>query len=168
MKLIQRITDKDITGADEVSSAVPRKAVRAVLLDDDGLMALLYVGKMGFFTLPGGGVEPGETLEGTLQREMLEETGCACQIVQELGRIEESRMLNDFTQESFYYLARVQGPKGMPSLTQEEMDEDTQVRWYAIEEAFDIVARARPENYQRCYVQRRDIAVLREAMLQLR
>jgi 8-oxo-dGTP pyrophosphatase MutT (NUDIX family) len=137
------------------------------LLDDDGLMALLYVGKLGFYTLPGGGVEPGETLTETLRREMLEETGCACQIVSELGRIEESRVLHDFTQESFYYLARVQGPKGPLSLTREEMDEDTQVHWYAIEEAFDLVSKARPENYQRTYVQRRDMAVLREAMLKL-
>ncbi len=164
MKLIKKITDKEIVGADRLSSASPRVAVRAVLLDDREEMAVMYMGKYGFYTIPGGGVETGETLEAALKREIREETGCECEILQELGYIEENRAEHNFTQISNYYLAKVIGEKGLPCLTEEEKGGDIRVEWHPIREVFDMIASPVHEKYQRKYIQCRDVAVLKEAI----
>jgi 8-oxo-dGTP diphosphatase len=164
MKLLKFITDKDICGIDKRSDASPRIAVRAVLLDDNGHIALMFMTKYGFYTVPGGGVEEDEDLETALKREIKEETGCECEILQELGCVSENRAANDFTQISNYYLAKVVGDKGLPAFTQEEKDEDTQVEWYPLNTAYNLITNPKHENYQRKYIQFRDRIVLREAI----
>lgn len=55
-----------------------RNASRALLLDpDDRVLLVRFVFPTGVtvWALPGGGVEPGETLEATLRRELIEEVG---------------------------------------------------------------------------------------------
>jgi len=55
-----------------------RIAVGAVVLRDDGAVLLIQRGRapaIGSWTFPGGKVEPGETLEQAVVREVLEETG---------------------------------------------------------------------------------------------
>jgi 8-oxo-dGTP diphosphatase len=93
MRLLKTITDKDFYGTDELSNATPRIAVRAVLLDNTSHMALMYMGKYGFHTLPGGGVEASENYELALKREILEETGCNIIILNKLGYIMENRAM---------------------------------------------------------------------------
>ena len=102
MRHILTITDKDITGAETLSTAEPRIAVNAVLFDADKCIALSYMGKYDLHTLPGGGIDPGEDLIAAVKRETLEETGCRCEIIGELGQIFENRSEHDFTQERYY------------------------------------------------------------------
>ncbi len=55
-----------------------RIAVGAVVLREDGAVLLIQRGRppgVGTWTLPGGKVEAGETLEQAVSREVLEETG---------------------------------------------------------------------------------------------
>ena len=47
--------------------------------------------------LPRGGWEPGETLEGTAARELLEETGYSCARTEPLGRVAPDTGLTDYT-----------------------------------------------------------------------
>ena len=51
-----------------------RPSARAVILKD-GKVLLNYVAKYGCYEFPGGGIEPGETQESAVQREVKEETG---------------------------------------------------------------------------------------------
>ncbi len=56
----------------------PTLAVGAVVLRDDGAVLLVRRARpplAGTWTLPGGKVEPGETLEAAVVRELREETG---------------------------------------------------------------------------------------------
>jgi 8-oxo-dGTP diphosphatase len=53
-----------------------RKAARAIVIKDDQLL-VMHRNKFGkeYYTLPGGGIEPNETPEQTVIRELVEETG---------------------------------------------------------------------------------------------
>jgi len=165
MKHLLTITDKDITGLSKLSTAEPRKAVNAVLFDIDGNIALSYVGKYDLHTLPGGGVEPSEGFHAALKREVCEETGCDCEITGELGQINENRSEHDFTQERYYYLAQVVGEKSDLQLTDEELNENTTVVWYPLEQAIKIISDKQHDNNYRCkFIQKRDIAALTEAL----
>ena len=65
-----------------------REAARGVVVDADGLIALLWVGKHGYAKLPGGGLENGDDAEQAFYRECLEEIGCQVTITQQLGIVE--------------------------------------------------------------------------------
>jgi 8-oxo-dGTP pyrophosphatase MutT (NUDIX family) len=54
-----------------------RPSARALLVDPDGciLLAEFVLPHMRLWATPGGGIEPGETSRGALQRELVEEVG---------------------------------------------------------------------------------------------
>lgn len=164
MELLKHITDEDISASGKVAVAPPRRAVRAVLVDEAGHMALLYIKKYDVYTIPGGGVEADESLEAALKRELLEETGCACEIIRGLGYISENRGLHNFTQISYYYHAKVVGEKGAPNMTQEEREEQTEVQWCTLQDALNSVLCEKAITYQQKYIQYCDRLVLEAAM----
>ena len=65
----------------------PRTGAYAVLVDGAGriLLALLNLEAVPAWTLPGGGVEPGETPEQAAVREVREETGYDVELERLLG-----------------------------------------------------------------------------------
>lgn len=79
--LIQKWSNKDknfiynVYDDSDFSKLTFIKQVYAVLYDKDFKVAIVK-NKNGFTTLPGGGVEIGETVLDTLVREMKEETNC--------------------------------------------------------------------------------------------
>lgn len=60
---------------DNVDRVPPAKQVYAVAIKDNGKAILVY-NKRGDWQLPGGTVEPGESITETLIRELQEETNC--------------------------------------------------------------------------------------------
>jgi 8-oxo-dGTP diphosphatase len=67
--------------------ATPRPGAYAVVIDDDWRVAVVLVGGEAF--LPGGGIDPGETPEQAVHREVREETGLAIEVVASLGDAHE-------------------------------------------------------------------------------
>jgi len=68
-----------------------RKATRGIVLDGDNIL-LLYTERYHDYSLPGGGVDEGESLTDGLKRELKEETGAQnIEVLAEFGLYEEYR-----------------------------------------------------------------------------
>jgi ADP-ribose pyrophosphatase YjhB (NUDIX family) len=87
---------------------------RAVIPDSDGRVMFDRThrpGKAPFYWLPGGGVEPGETAEEALRRELIEEAGLEIE-VKRLLYVSENLFVEsgDYRHETIlYFLAEITG-----------------------------------------------------------
>lgn len=162
MKLLCELNDQIILGRDGLSAKPPRRTARAVVLREDGLYAVMHSAKFRLYSLPGGGVEDGEDVLAALRREILEETGCACERIRELGMVRENRASQDYTQESYYFVVWAAGCGGAPSLTPAEKASGTVVQWRSFDEMLALIRDARHDTTQKKYLQARDLAVLKE------
>lgn len=163
MRLIATVTDRELDlSFDGFKEETRRLAVRAILRKGDRI-AILHVTKRHHHKLPGGGVEEGEDIPTALKREILEETGCACDVVGELGMIVEYRRGQQRTQRSYCYIADVTETIGEPALTPEERSEGYRLIWPTIDEAIRALEQDRPTDYVARFVQYRDLHLLRAA-----
>lgn len=161
MKLLAELNDANVLGMQGLSCAKPRITARAVVVDGSGRLAVVYAPEFGLYSLPGGGVERGESVPEALAREVAEETGCLCREAEELGLVRENRAHADYTQESWYYVVRTDGPTRPIRLTEAEESHGTQVCWMTPEEAWRWIAGAVHRTNQRRFLQARDVAALR-------
>lgn len=179
MKIIKTIRDIDIIQGYQPKTAIKyiyRKAVRAVLMDDERKIALLNVTKKNYHKLPGGGAKTEESDFEALRRECLEEIGCDITIEKELGVIKEFRDQFEQEQDSYCYLAKVKGPKGKPKFTAKEIRQGfkpiwvsgeesrgTDPEWMVIDKAIEILKADHPADYEGEFIQKRDLLFLVEA-----
>lgn len=149
---------------DEVAAFRVRHAARAVVADDAGRIALLKVGKHGYYKLPGGGVENGEDLMLALARECLEEIGCNVCVDTPLGLVEEYRKMFGIRQISHCYTAHVVGDKGAPAFTASEEANGFSIVWATYAEARQLLASCQADNQEGCdYIVPRDTCILKAA-----
>ena len=109
--------------------------VGGVVRDDAGRLLLIRRGhapSRGLWSLPGGRVEPGETLEAAVVREVREETGLEAELVEPLGTIDYTyergrrRRRKQVTFFLFRYLA---------GRLEDHDHEIEEARWMPLEEA---------------------------------
>ena len=145
-----------------MSDKPPRFTSRAIVRNKDGHYAVMYAEKFGLYTLPGGGIEEGEDPISALHREVLEETGCICDHIEELGIVFENRAHQDFTSESYYYLVITDHAPEPIHLTDDEIKNKTTVQWHKLDEVIRLISEPNHTTTQRKYLQARDIAALKE------
>ena len=160
MKRIAYLTDMDVLGTPGLSAAKPRLTTRAVVVNPQEQLAVMYAEKYDIHTLPGGGVEEGESIEEALVREITEETGCTIESYEPLGYVEENRFHADYTQISYYYIVHAQDDTLHPHLTALEAENGTSAMWCTPKEAFERIAAPAFEHPQGKFLQARDVAAL--------
>jgi ADP-ribose pyrophosphatase YjhB (NUDIX family) len=69
--------------APPANSVVP--AVSAIVPDKDGRILLICRTDNNYWSIPGGGLEPGESVRQATVREVLEETGISCEVTGLVG-----------------------------------------------------------------------------------
>jgi len=82
------LPSRDVPVAARIPKALPRLGSAALVVDDDGRLLLGVRPKPtigGHWVLPGGGVQPFESLATAVEREVLEETGLIVEAREQLG-----------------------------------------------------------------------------------
>lgn len=161
MRHIVTLTDQTVLGTPGMSSAKPRLTARAVVVNPHGQLAVMYAAKFDLHTLPGGGVEEGESIEEALLREITEETGCTIESYEPLGYVEENRAHADYTQISYYYIVYTQDETLHPHLTALEAENGTRAMWCTLDEAWERISTPVFDRPQGKFLQERDVAALR-------
>ncbi len=159
MKQIKLINIENVP-EEEAGKYSVRKCARAVVFDDDGLVALLHATKTNYYNLPGGGIKRGETKEQALRRECKEEIGCDVEIAKELGLTIEYRKKSHRKHLSYWYIAKVVGEKGEPTFEDYEIREGFKIVWFPIENCIKKISECRPTIYEVKYMIPRDLALL--------
>lgn len=163
MKKLAVINPENVS-EEEVKSYRTREAVRAIVLDEEDNVALLYVANEDYYKLPGGGIEEGEDKDLALERECLEEIGCKVEVFKEVGEIVEYRKIFELKQISFCYLAKLVGEKGQTSFTKEEEEKGFKQVWLPIDKALEKVKQNNSTSVEgRDYIVPRDTIFLQEA-----
>ncbi|MGV9001607.1 MAG: NUDIX domain-containing protein [Candidatus Saccharimonadaceae bacterium] len=138
-----------------------RQAARAIVLDDLNQVALLKVGYLNYYKLPGGSIEEGEGIEEALRRELMEEIGCEAEIIEEVGEIVQYVDQKQLKQTSYCYLAKQVGEKNEPNFTEEELADGFKIRWAKdIDEAIELVRMSQTDNYSGKSIVKRDLSLL--------
>jgi len=166
MELLRTIKEEEVYPeykSDKDKKNKYRAAVRAVVLDGDNKVALINVTKLGYYKLPGGGVEEGESMQEALKRECLEEIGCDVNVGEEIGKVMENRDRIETDQESFCYLAKAVGNKGQPNLVGYEITDGFETVWVNIDEALSLVEQSKPTSYDGPFIKIRDLIFLKKA-----
>lgn len=164
-------TDPTAVPATNRDSYYKREAARAVVIDDNGSVALLHVTSGHYYKLPGGGIDEGENPAQALERELQEEIGCKAEVVTDIGIIQEHRAYMEMSQISYCYLAKQIGEKGMPDFTQKELSEGFEIVWAGnIDEAIMLLessAKTAPDVINTTFMRLRDSAIAKKAKLLL-
>ncbi len=158
MKLLAKITDSDFKLKKKKCVFKKRRATRGLLFNK-GKVALMYIGSMDCYSLPGGGIEKGETIKEGLIREMKEETGCVVEIVKELGKTQEKRtqhLGHGLDQTSYGYLTKLI-KKGKPKFTKEEIGSKTKLKWISIKKVVSVIKEKPTKDYSSKFINKRTL-----------
>lgn len=145
-----------------------RKAARAVIMSDNGKIALVKSRKEGFYKFPGGGIKRGESHVDALIRETREEAGLKIipKSIKELGMFWEIRKSvydrEIFDQRSYYYLAKAEARRFSPRLEPYERSLGFRLEFVDVAEAYETNSHTK-DILSNNFI-RRETCVLKELM----
>lgn len=149
---VYTITDKEALGVEYDYSTRQfdcRDTVRAVVVNNDRLIAVQNVTMFGGYSLPGGGIEDDETIEQALMREMCEELGAEVSIIESLGLIKTLRYKPDADKGKMYiancFICSVVGNLKPLTLTDQEIEFGTELLWLSLDEVMHKIKNLPPD-----------------------
>lgn len=157
MKRIGELNLENLT-PDEYKNFRNREAVRAIVIDENKKVALVHVGRDNYYKIPGGGIDAGEDKIEALKRECIEEAGVHIkENPQELGYIFEAKRTWEMTQNSYCYIAEVEGEKKDPEYTSAEVRQNFSFQWIDIDEAISLMESNIPDDITLQFMAKRDL-----------
>lgn len=148
-----------------------RWTVRALAYNEQGELAFLRIrgsdsfGKRDHLETIGGGVENDESLEEALHREVLEEIGYECEIIEELGVIVDHYNLLNRETISTYFIVRLKEFVGETHRHDDELELIAGLEFYNEKDALHML-QSYPKRTVNELVQRRDYYALKHYMKQ--
>ena len=109
------------------------EAAGGIVLDDDGRVALVHRPRYDDWSLPKGKLDPGESFEEAALREVEEETGMRCRLLDELDPVEYRDNKGRQKLVRYWLMAVDQDPGFVPN------DEVDELRWVQPEEAAELL-----------------------------
>lgn len=148
-----------IIGVKEDREYTVRHAVRIIVMNISGEIAILYAKKDDYYKLPGGGIEEGENHQAAGTREAMEEIGCRIKMSKRcLAMTEEWRLGKlHLHQISHCYIAHVLEDTGNTALTEEEIEDGLEHRWVHVDAAINLMKEAKPTSVFGMSVKERDL-----------
>lgn len=163
MKLI-KLMNPENASEEEVSSFVVREAARAIVINEEGKIALINVFNEGYYKLPGGGIEEEEDKLLALQRECREEIGNEIEVLSEIGIITEYRKISNLKHTSYCYLVKTKGDKFLLNPTEEEKERGLKLEWMTYTESLKAMSESKPKAFVcNTYIAPRDLIFMEEA-----
>jgi len=163
-KLIE-IKDKDLKlTPKEVLYWRIRDAARAIVVDKNtNQIGLLHVTKRNYHTLPGGGLNEGESVLEGVQREVLEEIGCKVKFISKFATVIEHRSQVELRQRSHIFIAELL-EKVQANPTEEEIQSGSIPKWLSLDDAIKTIKKESKESrdYEYKFMFARDIMILEE------
>lgn len=167
MKLLGEIFQHDVhpnLDWDPDVLLVDSPSARAVLLDEQGRVPLMYKSVRGYYSLPGGKLDEGEDYETALHREIMEEVGCDIDVGGLLGEIMEYRVKRGYKKISRCYYGNVRGELCQPVYTKQEKAVGAEIRWVHKHDVIGLMKNSDMDSYSAPFVIKRDVIFLKEAV----
>lgn len=139
--IICELTDIDIGELyNELEEPKIRIGARGIITRDDGKIAVFNKSNKNEYKLPGGGIKDGETPEDAFKREVLEETGCVINIIDNIGTTVECKSKQNSKQISHVFVGEVIEDKGYLNLTNIEKKTGGRLLWETPERALELIS----------------------------
>ncbi|NBK96810.1 MAG: NUDIX hydrolase [Erysipelotrichia bacterium] len=146
-----------------------RWTVRALAYNEEGKLCFLRIkgsdsfGKRNHLETIGGGVENDESLEEALHREVMEEIGYECEIVEELGVVVDHYNLINRENISTYFVVKLTNYIGETKRSEEEEKLISGIEFLEEKEALQELSKF-PKHTVNELVHRRDYYALKHYM----
>ena len=144
-----------------------REIVRAILIDENNNVCLEKLldddgfGPRDYYETPGGGIKPGESHDDALHREIAEEVGYKCEILEHIADVHDYYNLIGRKNYNYFYLVRRLEKVGQHLEPDEKIRID-KIIWVPIDDAIKLY-----ENMQNVLVgkivKQRELPILKMA-----
>ena len=128
----------DILGENRFATFTRTRAGSRAVIVRDGMILLSHETVTGWWLIPGGGVEAGETPEACCVREVEEETGWIVRPLRPFLTLNE--YYEEYRYVSYYFVCEITGA-GRMRLTEAEAARGLEPAWLPLPEAIDIFSR---------------------------
>lgn len=157
------ITDADFYGGEpKLLSDVSRYGSRGIILNEDNMAGMILMSANGFYKLPGGVIDLGEKESDAFIREVMEETGCKCNIIAPLGTVEEHKSKTGFSHYSYTFIGKIEGDCHKSEHSTSEKLLDCSLTWISLNDAAAMMTKSLEmcSEYKMKFMLKRDKVIL--------